>query len=161
MCNEITPWNPSAKAIARVKDPLPPPIECPHCHDLDPNSPRFCEPFNHIEIVNNEEIYGRSYGEWPWVYQCQQCEAYVGMHPFTNIPLGTLADGPTRQARKQCKEPFENLYRSGRMSRSDAYARLAEKLGIPASKCHFGMFDVAQCKKAAEAAREIFLECMA
>jgi hypothetical protein len=82
------------------------------------------------------------------------------MHPFTNIPLGTLADGPTRQARKRCKEPFESLHRSGRMTRSEAYSKLAKKLGIPVEQCHFGWFDAAQCKRAAEAARQIFMESL-
>lgn len=155
MSTKKTPWNPSKRATARVTNPLPAPEECPHCYDHETG-----KPFAHIEIVNNEEIYGRSYGEWPWVYQCQQCGAYVGMHPFTNIPLGTLADGPTRQARKRCKEPFESLHRSGRMTRSEAYSKLAKKLGIPVEQCHFGWFDAAQCKRAAEAARQIFMESL-
>jgi len=153
MSKQVTPWNPSRKATARVKNPLPPPTECPHCFDHSTG-----KPYGNIDIVNNEEIYGRSYGEWPWVYQCQQCEAYVGIHPFTNIPLGTLADGPTRQARKRCKEPFENLHRSGRMTRREAYQQLADKMGIPVERCHFGWFDIDQCNQAAEAARSIFLE---
>lgn len=144
-----TPWNPSKKATARVKNPVPVPTECNCCHDKKSGC---------IETIENKEIYGRNYGDWPWVYRCKTCNAYVGMHPFTNIPLGTLANAPMRQARKACKAPFETLYKTGKMSRSEAYQRLADKLGIPKEECHFGWFDIKQCQKAAVAVQEILLD---
>ena len=140
-----TPWNPSKRAIKRVKNPLPKPRQCNCCSS------------EAVVIKNNAQIYGRTYGEWPWVYVCEDCCSYVGMHPFTDIPLGTLADAPTREARKVCKAPFEALYKTGKMTRNDAYQKLAEKLGIEKEQCHFGWFDVVMCKKAAVAAREIYL----
>lgn len=140
-----TPLNPSSKAIKRVKNPLPIPELCDCCGSSE------------VALKNNAEVYGRSFGEWPWIYLCEDCGSYVGLHPLTNIPLGTLADSATREARKASKTPFEALYRSGRMSRSDAYSALAGKLGIPPEKCHFAWFDVDMCKKAAKAAREIYL----
>jgi hypothetical protein len=133
-----TPWNPSARALARVKNPLPAPTQCPFCSQK-------------VVIANNAEVYGRAYGEWPWVYRCtgQKCGAYVGMHPFTNIPLGTLADAPTRQARTQAKAIFNPIWESGHMTRSEAYAWLAGQLGIPVAECHVGWFDVQTCQRAA------------
>lgn len=134
---EKTPWNPSRKAIARVKNPLPTPTTCPYCG----------EP---VEIVSNALIYGREYGEWPWAYTCTGtfCDAYVGMHPFTAIPLGTLADAPTRAARKRAKAAFNPLWQSGGMKRSAAYAWLAHQLGIAdVGQCHIGWFDVETCNR--------------
>ena len=140
-----TPFNPSIKAIKRVKNPLPTPESCNCCGGS-------------VEAVRNSEIYnGRSFGEWPWVYLCRSCGAYVGIHPFTDIPLGTLADKETRIARKRSKAPFEQLHRSGMMSRSEAYGRLASKLGIKKEECHFGWFDAVMCERAEVAAREILL----
>lgn len=144
---EITPWNPDLKAVERVKNPLPAPQFCPICED-------------HVDVRHHQEIYGAEFGDWPWMYACDSCDARVGMHPGTNIPLGTLADEETREARKRCKEPFESLYKTGKMSRSQAYQALADKLGIPKEECHFGWFDVAMCERAAKAAREVFLESM-
>lgn len=137
-----TPMNPSRKALKRVRNPLPAPTTCPHC-SAD------------VRIATHQEIYGRDYGEWPWVYLCTGCSAYVGMHPFTNIPLGTLATEEIRNARKRCKIPFERLYKSGGMSRTEAYAALAVALNIPAAECHFGWFDIEMCKRAERAAIEI------
>ncbi|MGG7670049.1 zinc-finger-containing protein [Yersinia sp. J1] len=130
-----TPTNPSRTATARVKNPLPAPTECHFCSDS-------------VQIATHQEVYGRDYSDWPYIYLCQGCGAYVGLHPFTAIPLGTLADKATRQARKQCKTPFECIWQSRLMSRSQAYGWLAEKMGIPAEKCHFGWFDIKQCQQA-------------
>jgi hypothetical protein len=129
-----TPWNPSRKAIARVTNPLPVPTVCPHCG-------------SDCGIVNNAEIYGREYGDWPWAVLCSGCKAYVGLHPFTGIPLGTLATAPIRKARSAAKDEFNKLWQRGAMTRSAAYAWLAGALGIAnVNECHIGWFDVAQCE---------------
>lgn len=131
----VTPACPSRRATARVKDPLPVPAECPHCAGA-------------IGLVSNAAIYGREFGEWPFAYLCASadCGAYVGLHPFTALPLGTLATAPMREARKRAKAAFNPLWQSGRMRRAEAYQWLADELGIEASRCHIGMFDVAQCE---------------
>lgn len=142
--SEKTPWNPSKSATSRVKNPLPIPDGCHYCDGA-------------VVVAHHNDVYGTAYGSWPWVYLCRRCFAYVGMHPFTNIPLGTLADQPTRRARKVCKEPFERLFKSGRFTRTEAYEALAKKLNISINKCHFGWFDIDMCHKAKQASREIFL----
>ena len=103
------------------------------------------------EYVDNRKIYGKSYGRWPMSWLCRPCGAYVGCHPNTNRPLGTLATREMREWRKKAKNPFLELVQSrwdGR--RSPAYKWLAEKLGINPSDCHFGMFDVDTCKRVFE-----------
>lgn len=136
--NELkTPTNPSRKAMARVKNPLPAPTECRFCH-------------SEVHVATHQEVYGRNYSDWPYMYLCGNCGACVGMHPFTDIPLGTLADRATREARKNCKKPFEALWRSGQMSRTEAYNWLAAELNIPVGECHFGWFDIEMCERARE-----------
>lgn len=135
-----TPWNPSRKAIARVSNPLPAPTECPYCGSK-------------VELVSNAEIYGRTYGEWPWAFMCtdDSCGAYVGIHPFTAIPLGTLANAQLREARKAAKAAFNPRWQRGSMSRSEAYAWLAQQLEMPnVGECHIGWFDVATCRRVVE-----------
>lgn len=144
-----TPWNPSRRATARVKAPLPAPEQC-----------RLCG--GNVRIGEHAEVYGgRSFGDWPWVYLCDDCGAYVGLHPFTSIPLGTLADARIRAARKACKPAFEKLHRSGGMTRKQAYAALAERLGIPVDECHFGWFDLDMCEQARRAAEQLRKELVA
>ncbi|MBO0505296.1 hypothetical protein FED29_017875 [Aeromonas veronii] len=133
---EKTPDNPSRKAVLRVSNPLPVPSSCNICGELA------------VRIGTHGEVYGREYSDWPYVYLCECCGSYVGLHPFTAIPLGTLADRKTREARKSCKEPFERLHRTGVMSREQAYAWLAKAMGIPTGECHFGWFTAEQCTAA-------------
>lgn len=133
----VTPWDPSRRATARVPDPLPTPHVCHHCG-------------GHIELVNNQEIYGKPYGQWPWAYLCRGCGAHVGIHPYTNIALGFVANFEERVARKLAKDKFNKLWRGDIEYRNRAYAWLASQMGIPRSECHFGMFGVDQCTKALE-----------
>jgi len=136
----------SKKAERRVKDRLPVPTSCPHCA-------------GQVLFANNAEVYGRAYGDWPWVYLCQnlECRAHVGTHPETNIPLGTLATAATRAARRKAKDQFNTLWQGGEMTRTQAYSWLAARMNIPTAACHFGWFNEAQCELAlhvlADAAR--------
>lgn len=131
-----TPSNPSRQAIARVKDPLPAPTVCRHCEGP-------------VTIAPNEHVYGRPFGDWPWVYICLECAAYVGLHPFTAIPLGTLATSPIRAARKRAKTAFNPLWEGegASMSRDEAYAWLSDALKIKPAICHIAMFDVDDCER--------------
>jgi hypothetical protein len=119
-----------------VRDPHPVPTTC-----------RYCS--GQVSIVNHVDIYGgRTFGEWPWMYVCDVCGARVGMHPFTNIPTGTLADEALREARKVCKPSFERLWQEGGWQRDVAYAWLADKLGMTTSECHWGLFEIDTCRRA-------------
>ena len=140
-----TPWSPSRTAIARVKNPLPAPSHCSYCAA-------------EVRIASHEEVYGRAYDDWPWLYACTQCDARVGMHPHTDIPLGALADAELREIRKACKAPFEAIYRDARLSRTQAYQALARRLGIPVEHCHFGWFDAEMCQRAAAESHEIYAD---
>lgn len=144
--NPVTPLAPSKRATKRVANPLPVPTVCRCCG-------------GQVKLVENDVIYGRRYGSWPWAYACtaKGCGAYVGLHPFTNIPLGTLAREPLRKARKEAKAAFNVLWHSGAavMTRSQAYAWLAGQLGIhPVEACHIGWMEDEQCRATVVAVRK-------
>lgn len=121
-------------AMRRVKDKLPKPDFCDNCCEFT------------VSIKTHKEVYGRNYGYWPYLYFCDSCKAYVGIHPGTDIPLGTMADEELRLWRKKAKVPFEKWRKRSGISRSYAYSILAEKLQIPVNECHFGWFDLDMCK---------------
>jgi hypothetical protein len=137
------------KAIKRVANPLPVPAMCPHCA-------------GRIRLMSNAVIYnGKEYGKWPYTYICQKagCRAYVGCHPNTFIPLGTLATAPMRDARKKAKAAFNPLWESGQMTRSQAYTWLATQLGIKnKEECHIGWFDVEQCRRVVQVCNQHMAE---
>ena len=134
-----TPENPSRRATAHVSNPLPLPTLC-----------RFCG--GSCAVVGHEVVYnGRRFGDWPWAVMCLSCRAYVGLHPFTAIPLGTLANAEIRAWRKRAKLAFNPLWEGAAapMTRDGAYAWLAASLGIPAAECHIGWFDEPMCAEVA------------
>lgn len=134
----------SRRALKRVRDPLPIPESC-----------RYCGPRHPVFIAHHSEIYrgGRSYGDWPYVYLCDCCGAYVGLHPHTDIPLGILADHDLRLARVKSKKRFMEVSDLYGWSRSEAYHWLAQSLGIPVRQCHFAWFDVDDCAIAERACK--------
>ena len=79
-------------------------------------------------------------------YQCAPCDAYVGTHKGTKMPLGTLANAELRAARSRAHCAFDPLWKKGPISRRQAYARLANKLYITTKDCHIAKFDLATCE---------------
>ena len=98
-------------------------------------------------------------------YKCSPCQAWVGCHPKPQrgrggmgdgyVPLGRLANAELRKAKMAAHAAFDPLWKSGAMTRQQAYKWLAEGLGINAANCHIGMFDLCGCQAvvAAVAAR--------
>lgn len=103
------------------------------------------------EIISGAMLYsGRPDLQRKIMYRCPKCLAYVGSHDKTRMPLGTVARAPLRKLRKQCHEAFDRIWKREGLSRSDAYAWLADSMGIPAAACHIAMFDEEQCRLAIE-----------
>lgn len=88
-------------------------------------------------------------------YECEPCDARVGVHDGTFKPLGRLANAELRAAKMRAHTAFDPLWRFGSMKRKAAYAALAAQLGIEPKDCHIGEFDVAMCERVIEAVRAI------
>lgn len=82
-----------------------------------------------------------------YFYQCEPCDAYVGCHQKTQIPLGRLADAELRKYKSMSHSAFDKYWKNGALTRSEAYKLLAKKMMIEPEKCHIGMFTVQQCKQ--------------
>ena len=116
------------KCVARVGHALPPPTHCRYCGQS-------------VRLCNNEEKYGKSYGDWPYCYLCDFCGAYVGVHSGTDIPIGTMATDQLRKDRSKAHQLFDPLWRSKKVSRSMAYALLASEMKMDRDRCHISWFD--------------------
>lgn len=98
------------------------------------------------KLVNGDEIYQhRKDLHHKKFWDCISCDAWVGCHPNSIRPLGRLANATLRKAKKMAHESFDKLWRNGGMTRSRAYAWLAERMELPEERCHIGMFDEYQC----------------
>lgn len=91
-------------------------------------------------------------------YMCVTCPSvYVGTHRATGQPLGIPANPLVRKARARLHAKFDKLWIDGNLSRTEAYAALAQQLGIPVEECHIAMFDEEMCKRARDAVPTIRL----
>lgn len=117
-------------------------VFCPYCG-------------NHALLVDSSRIYKQSYG---MMWLCEPCDAYTGVHKSSPrfAPLGTLAKYELRELRKQVHAIFDPLWKKGKMTRNEAYAWLANRLGITKDVCHVAMFDEARCKQALLILKEPF-----
>lgn len=109
------------------------------------------------EYVDSAEVYrGRSYG---MIYLCRPCDAYVGTHKGTDVPLGRLANKELRRWKNRAHAAFDPLWQSKRFTRRGAYRWLSEQLGIPREEAHIGMFDIDMCRRVLEVINDMKGEC--
>lgn len=120
-------------------------VRCPYCH-------------NPAKLVGGDVIYPHRpdlFAKKFW--QCLPCDAYVGTHKGSkdHQPLGRLANAELRAAKQRAHAAFDPIWKSGAMSRSEAYGALARLLGIEKKRCHIGWFDVERCSKVVDVVKEI------
>ncbi len=115
-------------------------LRCPYCGKPAP-------------LVPDTEVYRRSYGKS--IYLCRRCDAYVGCHDGTCVPLGRMANKELRTAKRQAHAVFDRIWKSGEMTRHEAYKWLSEALGLPIKNTHIGEFDVEDCHRVVLAAKEL------
>lgn len=66
-----------------------------------------------------------------------------------------LVDRETHQARSYAHKVFDSLWQSGLVSRTRAYALLAEELGIDPADCHMKLMDKNTAQRVPAAAHKI------
>jgi hypothetical protein len=62
--------------------------------------------------------------------------------------LKSLVSRETHAARIAAHTAFDALWKSGRIERRDAYAKLAELMGMPRAECHMSLMTVEQATRA-------------
>jgi len=95
------------------------------------------------------------------IWICRPCNAYVGVHKNNQeyIPLGRLANAELRSWKEKAHSAFDPMWKakirrdgcSKSKARKAGYKWLADQLGIKASDCHIGEFDIDSCKKVIKA----------
>lgn len=109
-------------------------VTCPYCG-------------NPAQLVTGEAVYPHRADLWEKkFYQCKPCGARVGCHPGTEKPFGRLANAELRRAKIDAHAAFDKLWKSGKMTRSSAYALLRSLMELKKGVCHIGMFDEVQCR---------------
>ena len=63
------------------------------------------------------------------IWQCTICKSYVGCHPNTKNPLGSIVGSKVKQMRIQVHDALDPIWKSGTIKRSQLYKELSKELG--------------------------------
>lgn len=119
-------------------------IRCPYC-----GSPAVLRSADGIYYDNSRDMK---------LYVCKnypQCDSYVRVHAGTNIPAGTMANRRLRALRAEAHRYFDRLYKSGYMTKDDAYHWLAGILDAPLSQAHIGYLGEYYCQVVIDESRKL------
>lgn len=108
-------------------------VTCPYCG-------------REAEFIDSKDYYsnGISYG---MIYICRKCDATCGTHRKTGKPFGSLANKKLRELRKQCHAIIDPWWKSGKMTRNEAYRKLAKIMQVPIKNAHIGIFRENDCRR--------------
>lgn len=101
------------------------------------------------QLVGGARIYPHRPDLFTKSYYLCECGAYCGCHPKSVVPLGYPCGPSTRKARSAAHAAFDPIWKSKLLSRSAAYAWLANVTGISPEKCHIGMMTQTQAEQVA------------
>jgi ssDNA-binding Zn-finger/Zn-ribbon topoisomerase 1 len=94
----------------------------------------------------------------PYLYVCSgypECDSYVGVHAGTMQPKGTLANGDLRHKRIETHRLFDAIWKSGILSRKDAYRWMQDTFSLSSSQAHIGLFSEYRCDRLMEECRKV------
>ena len=119
-------------------------IFCPYC-----GSPAV--------LRNGSYVYGKD-SIAKKLYVCSKypvCDAYVGVFKDNLTPKGTLANSELRNKRIRAHKAFDEIWRSGIMSRGQAYQWMQHKFGLSKDQAHIGCFSDYMCLQLLKACNEV------
>ena len=146
-------WRANAAAKAKVEGiEHPSRLECPYCNAQ-------------AQLVTGAVIYPNMPALHASHYHhCAPCDAYVGCHPGSTVPLGTMADKRLRLARKNAHAVFDPIWRTRvrfegvprSTARQQAYEWLAEELKIEPASCHIAHMGIDDCLRVISLCERLF-----
>lgn len=74
-----------------------------------------------------------------------ECDAYVRTLKNSQKPRGTVANSELRGLRQRTHRVFNKLYKSGYMTRDEAYIWLSRIMGCTGQQAHIGQFSEYNC----------------
>ncbi len=109
-------------------------IRCPYCGGV-------------AVLREASYVYGDN-AESKHLYVCQhypECNSYVSVHDGTLIPRGTLANGDLRHKRIEAHHIFDRIWKSGILTKKNAYRWIQDKFQMTEQQAHIGYFSEYMC----------------
>ena len=75
------------------------------------------------------------------------CNSYVAAHRSTLLPMGSLADAELRHKRIQAHRAFDRLWRSGLMTKKEAYQWIQAEFGLHEDQAHIAQLGTNMCDR--------------
>lgn len=107
-------------------------------------------------------VYGNSRGTDKYLYVCDRypaCNSYVAAHRATLRPMGSLADAALRNKRIQAHRAFDRLWRSGLMTKKEAYQWMQAEFGLHEDQAHIAQFGTYMCDRLIRACERFRTPC--
>ena len=92
------------------------------------------------------------------VYVCSDypaCNSFVMAHSDTLAPMGSLAGPELRRLRYEAHQEFDRLYKTGLMTRNEAYRWLSYIVQAPMSHAHIGHLGEYYCRMVIRESRKL------
>lgn len=93
-------------------------------------------------------VHGKRAKPGQYLYVCARypiCDAYVGAHAKSLLPMGTLANGDLRHKRILAHKAFDQFQALGRMEKWQAYKWLQAKFSLRIDQAHIAKFSEYMC----------------
>lgn len=93
-----------------------------------------------------------------YLYVCAhypKCDAYVGVHAKSLLPLGTLANGDLRHKRILAHKAFDQFQKTCGMEKWQAYQWLQAKFSLRRDQAHIGKFSDYMCDQLITVCQEV------
>lgn len=113
-----------------------------------------CEKERECELCDGSVIYPhRPELATKWFYRCPECHQWIGCHPGTKTPLGTIPTQEMKKARMIIHGLIDPLWRKGIVPRGKIYKMLSKELG---TEYHTGWTkSLHECRKVYRAATKV------
>ena len=85
------------------------------------------------------------FGKFLGCRQFPTCKGTHSVHQDTGQPMGTPADKATKEARIKAHASFDTLWKSGVLTRQQAYKWMRQTMGLDGKTGHIGAFTKEQC----------------
>lgn len=105
-------------------------------------------------------VYGKTAREGK-LYVCSNypaCDSYVGVHPHTILPKGTLANKELRRKRIRAHRIFDQIWKQGILDKQEAYRWMADTFYLDHSQAHIGNFSDYMCEQLIKESQKV-LRC--
>ena len=109
-------------------------------------------------VLRSAEGICKTYQPGDMVYVCSAypaCDSYVMAHPHNHMPMGSLAGPELRKLRQETHRQFDQLFRSGLMTRTQAYQWLGHIVQAPRAHAHIGHLGDYYCREVIRESRKL------